>query len=1108
MNMNETNDNNNKQSSNRSHPYQEEEQQLNPPFNDKLGNVSHHHSLITNNHTQPITGVGMLYSQPNTQQEMLQVIKVKTGESVNSNLYNNNNNNNNNGGGQHDNNIMGGDQSLPSSGTDNANTVFGTIKSQRMQYNNMLQGTKSLDGGDMTLDVNNNSMMGYPPHNNNASGSGMGLAKQQMMGFNRRHSEPVEVAINPMNSINYNSSGSSGSSKMGKESLGMMDYNRRHSEPGIDEEAFAPPPHMGRNTSSGSYSRRNSEPAFSLLANIFDQSVQDMDNNNRGIECGNNNMMSIQEPLEGDMVNNNDMDHDRELESYIMSKSSDGWSSPPLPTTNTTQEKTMQGYIRGRRRSNSAPLPEDDYMGLRDTSGVVDGWSSPPPPLSDQSGQSSDTSASKTLEGFRKSRRLSSSAPPPESPDKATLNHLHQALKEPLDGGDNIDNDVKRRDDELESYLSKASEGWSPAQESPSSKPAQEKKKKTMQGYKRNRRRSSSAPRLSDMMQVLTKLEPEPVQTGRSGRSIGSNRSSQRSRSVDPSSRGDGISSQHSSQSSLNSHHYSHMSNDDLVRTEVTYSRGDSFKRRKSEPLLPKDIIAGAVVEGHGGQSQDLHQSLPDIGTYNEEFNLQQATSTDSHTDALMQMLLGSVGGGMHLNSPSTAMPPHVAVAPPPQQTISVPVIHKPPQPQHKGSPLRLNKQAPVVQQPLLLPNQAPMAHQPLPGVNNNVYGQPFQVAPKPFQVDPHAHDLSLILSAVKEAQTNLRTLQAIVIQLGDPQALEDIANAFGVAALSSQFILASDLPNAYAQLNKVWMIIKKVNDVLAYKAMQQQILGNVNASNLAAMQQLQHGAAGTSSTGMVMPPPLTEGYITSQAVPTQALPPPTGGQPLGVFNSPMQHSHSSTTMPTNTVSKPPIFEPTTPTSSPMASTSTSPRKSESPQKPKGILKSPSPKQPHQTEETIPINDPMARLKAMMERTKKSQQSLEDWDRRNGLPKSHCMTMVNSSRSRQQLQTGTILKKWTGAPLIEMKDDDDDKGKGEMITVLTVPARMGNSDKQPMTDTDKSSHQQDISERSGRSLNSADFSNATTASLYQSQENMDDTSLDSTNDLHVKGPIG
>ena len=154
-----------------------------------------------------------------------------------------------------------------------------------------------------------------------------------------------------------------------------------------------------------------------------------MDNNNRGIECGNNNnMMSIQEPLEGDMVNtnNNDMDHDRELESYIMSKSSDGWSSPPLPTTNTTQEKTMQGYIRGRRRSNSAPLPEDDYMGLRDTSGVVDGWSSPPPPLSDQSGQSSDTSASKTLEGFRKSRRRSSSAPPPESPDKATLNHLHQ----------------------------------------------------------------------------------------------------------------------------------------------------------------------------------------------------------------------------------------------------------------------------------------------------------------------------------------------------------------------------------------------------------------------------------------------------------------------------------------------------------------------------------------------------------------------------------------------------------------------------------------------------------------------------------------------------------
>lgn len=40
------------------------------------------------------------------------------------------------------------------------------------------------------------------------------------------------------------------------------------------------------------------------------------------------------------------------------------------------------------------------------------------------------------------------------------------------------------------------------------------------------------------------------------------------------------------------------------------------------------------------------------------------------------------------------------------------------------------------------------------------------------------------------------------------------------------------------------------------------------------------------------------------------------------------------------------------------------------------------------------------------------------WDKKNGLPKSHSQTMVNSSRSRRQLQKGVILKKWNGDPLI------------------------------------------------------------------------------------------
>jgi len=95
-------------------------------------------------------------------------------------------------------------------------------------------------------------------------------------------------------------------------------------------------------------------------------------------------------------------------------------------------------------------------------------------------------------------------------------------------------------------------------------------------------------------------------------------------------------------------------------------------------------------------------------------------------------------------------------------------------------------------------------------------------------------------------------------------------------------------------------------------------------------------------------------------------------------------------------------------------------------------------------------NRTMAGLNAMMERTKQSQQSLEDWDRRNGLPKSHCMTMVNSSRSRQQLQTGTILKKWTGAPSIKKK-----AGTAKKKKVDTAKKKKVDSAKNKKVDTAK-----------------------------------------------------
>mmetsp|Transcript_25848 Transcript_25848/g.43059 ORF Transcript_25848/g.43059 Transcript_25848/m.43059 type:complete len:484 (+) Transcript_25848:92-1543(+) len=71
---------------------------------------------------------------------------------------------------------------------------------------------------------------------------------------------------------------------------------------------------------------------------------------------------------------------------------------------------------------------------------------------------------------------------------------------------------------------------------------------------------------------------------------------------------------------------------------------------------------------------------------------------------------------------------------------------------------------------------------------------------------------------------------------------------------------------------------------------------------------------------------------------------------------------------------------------------------------------------------TVPENlDPevmMKKLQDLMEMSVNTQQSLQKWDKDNGLPKSHSQTMVNTSRSRKQLQSGVILPKWDGTPLI------------------------------------------------------------------------------------------
>ena len=76
-----------------------------------------------------------------------------------------------------------------------------------------------------------------------------------------------------------------------------------------------------------------------------------------------------------------------------------------------------------------------------------------------------------------------------------------------------------------------------------------------------------------------------------------------------------------------------------------------------------------------------------------------------------------------------------------------------------------------------------------------------------------------------------------------------------------------------------------------------------------------------------------------------------------------------------------------------------------------------------------PAFDPnamMLRLQSTMQASQVTQKALQTWDKKNGLPKSHSQTMVNSSRSRQQLQSGAILPKWDGTPLI---NDETELGK-------------------------------------------------------------------------------
>jgi hypothetical protein len=153
--------------------------------------------------------------------------------------------------------------------------------------------------------------------------------------------------------------------------------------------------------------------------------------------------------------------------------------------------------------------------------------------------------------------------------------------------------------------------------------------------------------------------------------------------------------------------------------------------------------------------------------------------------------------------------------------------------------------------------------------------------AHQPGSNTPALNDFTLALCAVQETQTNLRTLQPLIMQLGNLAAIEEISIASKLTASSSQFILTSDLPNVYACLNDAWERIMKLEDLLSMSAAsatyqeesQQQSQGHNNLSELQMM--LTHGS-GVPSPGGGM-----ANYPSPMVTPTQPPLPPFQPNPV-----------------------------------------------------------------------------------------------------------------------------------------------------------------------------------------------------------------------------------
>ena len=269
-----------------------------------------------------------------------------------------------------------------------------------------------------------------------------------------------------------------------------------------------------------------------------------------------------------------------------------------------------------------------------------------------------------------------------------------------------------------------------------------------------------------------------------------------------------------------------------------------------------------------------------------------------------------------------------------------------------------------------------------MPQAMDNINGQ-FNQNPNQTSGNTPNDATVFVLNAVKATQNQLHTLHPLVLKSGDTTAMEEIAHAFKITASASQYVLSSDLPNAVAVLSKAQSTIEVLWNRLSGK------MGNkdsmvpthtvVSADGMKLVnfeskrRNSSNDSVCSSITGMT-------GGNSRSASPAVIRPPEMMFDAHSVASG---KSGKSTKSGRSRNSRRAIFERELP-----------------PQDP---------------------NNPIAimeRLKSLMERTQYSQNKLQQWDKKNGLPKSHSQTMVNSSRSRKQLQEGVVLKKWNGAPLI------------------------------------------------------------------------------------------